>query len=292
MNICNIPEDINAEVVLGWLPEGSFRMEIKGQHKRNAYNDLVEVECNSDNTFTFRISRNGLYNALPEYLFHPLNRFSNLPPLEEKERFAEEMEKQEQERINAINFFAPSDLQLMLYRVMGRQKLRHVTETNSVLTEIIGDQLTQQQKNNRFINRTIPFISHCRYIRGNKTLLSQMLRKVMMDEGIKVSLSSDIMMWRDEHPRYADSLGDELGDSFVGNVYDEGVTMLEIDYWPEMLDEKFPLLLDELEEYRNFVSDFFLSIEELLKFRLGKDDDVIILGEDEMLNYLNYNTNL
>lgn len=292
MNLCKIPYDINIELVLSWLPEGSYRMEIKGQHKRNAYNDLMEVECTSDNTFLFHICRNGLYNALPEYLFHPLNRFSNLPPYEEKERFAEELEKQEHERVNATKFFEPLDLQLMLYRVMAREKLRNITETNSLLTEIIGDRLSEQQKKNRFIVRTVPFISHCRYIRGNKTLLTQMLRKVMMDEGMRVSLSNDIMMWKDESPRYADCLGYGLGGSYLGNVYDEKASMLEIEYWPEILDENFPHLLDELEEYRSFISDFFVAIEELLMFRLSKDGDIIILGDRGSLNYLNYNTNL
>ena len=267
-------------------------MEIKGQHKRNAYNDIVEVECTADNIVTFQIGRNGLYNALPEYLFHPLNRFSNHPPHEEKERFAEEMEKQEQERANAVNFFEPLDLQLLLYRVMARENLRHITETNSVLTDIIGDLLSEQQKNNRFIKRTLPFISHARYIRGNKTLLCQMLRKVMMDEGMKVSPCNRMMMLRDDSPRYADGLGVELGESYLGNVYDEEGIELEIEYWPETFDENFPLLLEELEEYRSFVSDFFISVEELLRFWLSKDDDMVILGDSDRPNYLNYNTNI
>lgn len=292
MRLSNLPSDINAELLFAWLPEGSFHIEIKGQHKRNAYNDFIEIETTSDDTFIFHIGRNGLYNALPEYLFHPLNRFSNLPAYEEKERFAEEMEKQEQEKDNAVKFFEPLDLLLLQYRVMAREKLRTVTETNSVLTEIISDRLSQSQRVNKFIKKTIPFLSDCRNIRGNKTLLSQMLRKVMMDEGLKVSLNSGMMVWKDKSPRYEDCLDGELGDSFLGNIYDENDITLEIDYWPEIIDENFPLFLDELEEYREFVSDFFISMEEILRFRLSKDSDVIILGDNVNPTYLNYNTNL
>lgn len=292
MRLSNLPVDINAELLLSWLPEGSFHIEIVGQHKRNAYNDIIEIELSSDNSSVFHIGRNSLYNALPEYLFHPLDRFGHLPANEEKERFAEQLEKQEQERTNAFHFFKPLDLLLFLYRAKAREELRQVTDTDSVLTGIIGDRLTEKQKSNRFIKKTVPFLTDCRRIRGNKTLLSQMLRKVMMEEGMKVSLKSESLKWCDESPRYADSLDDELGESFVGNVYDEETVILDVDYWPETVDDKFPLLLEELEEYRIFVSDFFLSMEEILRFSLNKDSSPVILGEIDRPFYLNYNTTI
>lgn len=288
----NIPVDINAELILDWLPEGSFRMSLHGQHKRNAYNDLLEIEKQSDDTFIFHLGRKGLYNALPESMFHPLDRFSNLPQYEEKERFAQEMEMQEQERVNAGRFFEPMDLQLMLYRVLTRDKLRHVTEKNSVLTDIIADRLTDSQRQNRFIRRTLPFISACRNIRGNLTLLTQMIRKVMLDEGLRVTPENETLVWRDDNPRYADSLGDEVCDTFVGNVYDEETIVFEICYWPETVDAQFPSLVEELDEYRKFISDFFISVETVLSFRLYCDRDELILGKEDIFNYLNYNTNI
>lgn len=292
LKLHNIPVDINAELIFDWLPEGSFRMSLRGQHKRNAYNDLVEIEKLSDDTFVFHLGRNGMYNTLPESMFHPLDRFSNLPPYEEKERFAREMAKQEQEKENAVRFFEPMDLQLMLYRVLVREKLRHVTETDSVLIDIIADRLTDSQKQNRFIKRTLPFLSACRDIRGNKTLLTQMIRKVMLDEGMRVTPKNDSLLWSDETPRYADSLGDDLGDTFLGNVYDEEAVVFEIRYWPETVDAQFPSLVQELDEYRRFVCDFFLSVEAVLSFRVYSDRDEIILGEEDVFNYLNYNTNI
>lgn len=292
LKLHNIPVDINAELIFDWLPEGSFRMSLRGQHKRNAYNDLVEIEKLSDDTFVFHLGRNGMYNTLPESMFHPLDRFSNLPPYEEKERFAREMAKQEQEKENAVRFFEPMDLQLMLYRVLVREKLRHVIETDSVLIDIIADRLTDSQKKNRFIKRTLSFLSACRDIRGNKTLLTQMIRKVMLDEGMRVTPKNDFLLWSDETPRYADSLGDDLGDTFLGNVYDEETIVFEIRYWPETVDAQFPSLVQELDEYRRFVCDFFLSVEAVLSFRVYSDRDEIILGEEDVFNYLNYNTNI
>ncbi len=292
IRIQNIPCDINAELIFNWLPEGSFRIALCGQHKRNAYNDLIDVESVSDNTFIFHIGRNGLYYALPEYMFHPHDRFCNLPPLEEQERFSEELEKQEHEKENAIRFFEPLDIQLMLYKVMAREKLRHVTETNNVLTDIIGDRLSDTQKSNRFIKKTLPFLTACRNIRGNKTLLTQMIRKVLFDEGMRVIPKNKYLVWRDENSRYVDSLGEDLGDTYLGNVYDEEAIVLEIRYWPETVDASFSALLDELDEYRRFICDFFISVEAVLAFCIGNDDNEIILGEEDIFNYLNYNTNL
>ena len=106
----NIPEDINIELLLSYLPEGSFKLAFRGLHKRNSYKDIVDVEEKRDGTLLFGIGRNSLYNALPEFMFHSVDRFDNIPKSEEKERFAEEYQRQEQEKENAYKFFAPIDL--------------------------------------------------------------------------------------------------------------------------------------------------------------------------------------
>lgn len=291
-NLHNIPLDINAELIFNWLSQGKFRMSLRGQHKRNAYNDLVEIEQRADETFIFYLGRNGLYNTLPEYMFHPLDRFSNLPPYEEKEHFAQEVRKQEQEQENAMRFFEPLDLQLMLYRVLIREHISGVTETNKVLTDIIADNLSESQKSNRFIKRTLPFLVACRNIRGDKTLLTQIIRKVMLDEGLDVVRKCSSLVWKDEAPRYIDGLGESIDCTYVGSIYDEDAIILEIFYWPEKVDATFHSMLDEIEEYRNFISDFFISVETVMIFRVYSDDDEIILGEDDKYNYLNYNTNI
>lgn len=293
VKINNIPQDINAELIFDWLHDNSFKIALNGQHKRNAYNDLVEIEHRPDDTLVFHLGRNGLYHSLPEYLFHPLDRFNNLSEGDNKEIFSEEIRKQEIEKENAVKFFEPIDLLLMIYKVRARRSLRNVTEENSLMIDILSDHLTDSQKRNRFIIKTLPFLSFCRNIRGNKTLLSLMLRKVFIEEGLKIDVVKDTLRWEDENPHYSDSLGEELGISFVGNVFDEDVYLFHIDYIPETIDAKFPSFLNEIEEYRLFISEFFISVEQILLFSIkGMDTDTIILGEEESYNYLNYNTTL
>ena len=86
----DIPQDINAELLLSYFPSGSLKVSLKGLHKRNVYNDIIDIDKSSDGTLSMNIGRNSVYNALPEYIFHSIDRFNNIPKIEEKERFAEE----------------------------------------------------------------------------------------------------------------------------------------------------------------------------------------------------------
>ena len=63
----NIPDDINIELLLSYFPEGSLKVAMRGLHKRNAYNDIVDTEEKKDGTVVVGVGRNSLYNALPEY---------------------------------------------------------------------------------------------------------------------------------------------------------------------------------------------------------------------------------
>ena len=289
----NIPEDINIELLLSYFPEESYKLAFRGLHKRNSYKDIVDVEEKRDGTLLFGIGRNSLYNALPEFMFHSVDRFDNIPKSEEKERFAEEYQKQEQEKENAYKFFAPIDLFLLKLRVMVRERLNEYVENNKVLIEIICDELTDAQKANRFIRHTLQFIPSCKTIRGDKTLLTLLLRKVFMEEGLVIDKHHETVTYRDEMPRYADGLDAVIEESYVGNVFNESTTIYDIHYWSDDdCNENFHKFIDDINLYQDFVQNYFLSIEELLRFNICKDEAPLRLSDDIVFNFLNYNTNL
>lgn len=289
----NIPEDINVELLLSYFPEGTCKVALKGLHKRNTYNDIIDVEESREGLLLLGIGRNSLYNSLPEFMFHSVDRFDNIPKLEEKERFAEEYQKQEQEKENAYRFFAPLDLLLLKLRTSIRERLNDYIETNKVLTEIIGDKLTNEQKSNRFIKHSLMFIPACKNIRGDKTLLSLMLRKIFMEEDLKIEKRYDNIRYTDSEPRYADGVDSMLGDSYVGNTFDEETTIYNIHYWSdEDCDENFLRFIDDIELFRLFIQDYFIAIEETLFFYICKDDAPLRLSDDIIYNYLNFNTNI
>ena len=289
----NIPQDINVELLLSYYPEGSCKISLKGSHKRNVYNDLLDLAEGHNGTLLIGIGRHSLYDALPEIMFHPIDRFDNLPKLEEKERFAEEYEAQEKEKENAHKFFAPLDLMLLRLRMETRERLRVYTESDKIMIDILGDRITEEQRQNRFVRQVIPFLPSCKNIRGNKTLISLMLRKIFMEEGISIRVKDKKHEFHDPNPRYGEHLPAGLDALYVGNKYDEQVSTYSIHFWSEdECNTHFLQFVEEVETLRLFIQDYFMSVDEILHFEIVKDEEPLRLSDETKLNYLNYNTNV
>ena len=288
----NVPQDINAEVLLGFFPQDTFRVKFCGLHKRNAYNDILDIEKEQD-TFLLHLGRNSLYNSLPEFLFHSIDRFDNIPEREKKQRFSEEYAKQEKEKEQAYKFFSPIDTLLFQLRLEVRERLNKYVESNTVIHDILLDKLTAEQRENRFIKRTTPYISSCKTIRGNRTLITLLLRKVLAEEGLKINVKSKQTEFTDEEPRYGNSEGCEIGDVYVGNTFSESVITYSISYWSdEDCNEDFLPFVNDLEVFRQFVQDYFISVDSILVFDVSKDTSPLRISDTTLYNYLNYNTNI
>ena len=288
----NVPQDINAEVFLGFFPQGTFRVKFCGLHKRNAYNDILEIEKEQEK-FLLHLGRNSLYNSLPEFLFHSIDRFDNIPEKEKKQRFSEEYAKQEKEKEQAYKFFSPIDTLLFQLRLEVRERLNKYVESNTVIQDILLDKLTAEQRENRFIKSTTPYISSCKTIRGNRTLITLLLRKVLAEEGLKINVKSKQTEFTDEESRYGNSEGCEIGDVYVGNTYSESVITYSISYWSdEDCNEDFLPLVNDLEVFRQFVQDYFVSVDSILVFDVSKDTSPLRISDTTLYNYLNYNTNI
>jgi len=290
----SLPPDINAELLLNYFPEGKFRVSLHGLHKRNSYRDIIEVEDMVDkDAIHATLGRMSLYNSLPEYMFHPIDRFDNLPVNNEIEAFHNEVDKQEQEKDDAYKFFSPIDVLLFHLRASAREQIEKYTRGDVVMRQILSDRLTEKQRTNRFIHQFEPFLPQCKYIRGNRSLLTFLLRKVLLDEGLRVEVKEECQQFTDEHPRYNNRVDAVLGDCYVDNTYYEGVTVYSINYWSdEECNEKFLSFVDEMEELRLFLRDYFLFVEEELVFRITQDYPPLRLNDDKIYNYLNYNTNI
>ena len=288
----HIPEDINAEVLFGLYPKDTVAVKFCGMHKRNSYKDILDIE-NTQTGLLLHLGRNSLYNSMPEYLFHRIDRFDNIPERERKERFAEEYSKQEQEKEKAYSFFYPIDTLLFDLRLQVREQLSKYVESNRVILDIILDRLTYEQKGNRFIKRTIPYLVSCKSIRGNKTLITLLLRKVFLEEGMSINIQERRMEFTDSKPRYAASEGAEIGDVFVGTTYSDAVITYSVAYWSDdECNSEFLTFIDELEVYRQFVQDYFLSVDSILEFDVTKDASPLRLSDTTIYNYLNFNTNI
>lgn len=288
----NIPEDIDGEVFYSFFPKDALTIKFCGMHKRNAYKDILDI-VDAPDKMQLNLGRNSLYNSLPEYLFHSIDRFDNIPEREKKEKFAEEYSKQEQEKEQAYRFFYPIDTFLFLLRLQVREQLSKYAESNITIQRIILDRLTKEQRANRFIKRTIPYISSCKNIRGDRTLLTLLLRKVFFDEGLTVNIEIKKTLFTDKEPRYCDRVGTQLGDLYAGNAFSDSVVSYSLTYWSDYdCNCNFLSFVDELEVFRQFVQDYFLSIDSILEFDISTDTSPLRLSDTTIYNYLNFNTNI
>lgn len=288
----NIPDDLNAEVLLEYFPEGTCKALFRGLHKRNTYNDLIDIEERLDGTLQLTLGRSSLYDTLPEFMFHPIDRFDNLPKQNEKERFEEEYEAQEREKEQARRFFEPLDLLLLRLRMDVRDRISAYVETDKVMIDILADGISKEQRENRFVKQTLLFLPSCKHIRGNITLLTFMLRKVFAQEGIVIEKHNERVESVDDNPRYDICIDGRLGDVYTGNAYASHSTIYDIHYWPEDYNEvDFLRLVDDVETFRRFVQDYFMAVDDILRFDISNDNPVC-LDDGKNNYYLNYNTNL
>lgn len=289
----NIPDDINIELLLSLFPEGQCKVSFTGTHKRNTYNDFMGLEELSDHNMLLSVGRSSLYNALPELLFHPNDRFDNLSPTEDKEKFDEEYDAQEHEKDQAHKFFAPFDLMLLRLRMMVRERLEVYAETDKIMIDILGDEITEAQKQNRFIRKTLPFLPFSKSIRGNKTYLTLMLRKVLMEEGLTINVCDQKHSFIDAHPRYNIQLGSDADSLYLGNTYDSQAMTYNIHYWSEDdCNETFLQFVEEMEIFRKFIQDYYIAVDGILKFDISHDEDPLRLSDEMTYNYMNYNMNI
>lgn len=279
---------------MNYYPEGTMKVMLRGMHKRNTYCDVIEMEDIGDGTsFQATIGRRSLYNVLPEFMFHPVDRFDNLAPNDAKNAFYEQVQEQEKEKENAFLFFAPMDALLFHLKAQIRASIEKYTDGNVLMQQIIGDSITQTQKENRFIRLVLPYLPLCKVMRGNRTLLTLMLRKVFMEEGLRLDIHQKQVHRHEDEPRYNNQTGMELGDGYVGDEFDDIVPTYDIYYWSDKeCTADFLTFVDEVEMLRQFVQDYFLSVEAELCFNIQQVTTPLRLGDDTNLNYLNYNTNL
>lgn len=291
----SVPLDIKAETLLSYLPRNKRTIELKGSHKRNAYEDIADINVDESGIFNIGISRNSIYDILPECLFHPIDRFDNIPANEYKERFKEECERQQIEEVNARKFFQPFDNVLMELSSIITESNNNETYTR-ILEDIICDNLSDIYRNNRFVKKAKEYMPMCRNIRGNKSLLSLMLRHILFDEDIRIYDSNIQNQIKDPMPRYNSRLDDDVSsdnDFFLGNEFYEDMTVYNIHYWNKTeCGHDFLSFVNDMKVFEDFLNEYFIGIESHLKFNISTTALPVRLSDDVFYTFLDYNTNI
>lgn len=289
-----IPLDLKAETLLNYYPRNKRTIEIKGSHKRSAYEDIATIDEN-DRNINIVIARNGIYDILPECLFHPIDRFDKIPANEYKERFREECEQQQIEEDNARRYFQPFDNILMELSALV-SAAKNDAGSSQILENIICDNMRDIYINNRFVKKTKEYIAKCSIIRGNKSLLSLMLRHILFDEHVRISECAEQDLIHDSSPRYNYRLdGGISGDNefFLGNEFEEKIIVYNVQYWSEEeCGQEFLTFVKEMEIFENFINDYFIGIGSCIMFNISAKALPVRLSDETFYTYLDYNTNI
>ncbi|MBD5311857.1 MAG: hypothetical protein HDS13_06835 [Bacteroides sp.] len=293
--VFNLPPDIRIEALLNYFPQDKVSVNLCGLHKRNAYKDITNIEIDEKGIIDLSVARQGMYDVLPEALFHPIDRFEDITANEYKERFQEEYEQQQIEENNARNFFRSFDRFIIsLNRIIANIKDSY--SDTGVISEIIGDRLTEDYLSNRFIRKALKFLPVCRDIRGDKTIITLILRNILLDENLLLATENINFTVKDNNPRYnycLDTTVTEDKETYLGNEFDEEIITFNIAYWnDEECTDSFLKFINEMDIFEQFINDYFVSIESAVKFNIATDTLSVRISDEHYYNYLDYNTNI
>lgn len=293
--ILNFPIDIRAEALLNYFADIPHSVELCGPHKRNVYEDSLAVSVDEENRLLFSFARNGIYDIVPECLFHPIDRFDTLAINGDKDRIKEEIEEQKTEEKNAREFFARFDRFVLELGRLVQQVKDQYAERN-VLSDIIADSMPEKYLANRFVRRSVRYLPLSGKIRGDKSIMSFILRNVLLEEGLALVPTNLQRLYADPRPEYNSCLGvmdSEDENFYLGNEFEEEVTEFVIRYWNEdECTETFLQFVSEMAVFEQFVNDFFAGIETVIRFSISTDSLPVRLSDEIYRTYLDYNTNL
>lgn len=288
-----LPDDVRAEVLLDYLPEESFSVTLRGLHKHNAYHDLLGAEETAYGRLNLELARMSLYDSLPEFFFHVPDRFDMMQGPEMREQFHDEIRRQDEEKEAALAFFKPVDMGLLELKTKVFKSVLPLVSGNKVLLDLIGDRVSEKQRQNRFIMKALHFLPDAKNIRGDSLSLTLILRKIFSSENLTLEPIEEDCFMVDVSPRYDDSVDGLVGDVYAGNKYNTLVHGYRLFYWSDDdCDALFQQFLEEVEMFRLFIQDWFMSVEEVLDIHLEKGNSATILSDNTFNSYLNYNTNL
>jgi len=295
-------EELYSYIVAGSrdVPGSVCRILFPGDHRRNVCRDINRFEKTERRDEDGRVSflyliesgRRSLYDALPEYMFHDVDTFSGIPDRDRMDRFHNECDIIENKTMDARKFLAPLDAVLFNIGLETKERIRKYASSDIILQDIISGNLREECTDNEFIGKLIPFLVYSKFIRGNKVLISMLLRKLLGEEGLKVEHISKDMYRQDEAPRYDVSLEDSLNSVFFGNGFCETGDVYKIHYWSdEECHGDFHRFLEKMEQFRSVVQDYFFSVEDTVEFEICSGDPMPALSETSCC-FLNYNTNI
>lgn len=300
----DIPKELDADVAMSVIMSHansisdkkiSYNYEFKGVSERTAAGDDLVVAIRNRQGATssvkFSLKRDSLYHILPEYLFHPLNHYSGTDG--DVEEFDKRYKEQEEQKNKALTYFKPFDRHFQEIRITYQQWLNeNIFSDNRFLSDFMTNGY-DMDFGNPFIKAVYPCIPWLRDFRGNDEMIKTALGYAFMGnaavnkeyEEIDCPISENIIS----------QIGNTLDNMYCGAGFKDRVCVWKVFYQTKIATERhLKQIKDYVEEFRDFFSSWFLSLEDELRIDFGDRFAIPNLPEAEDTNgiFLNYSSQL
>jgi len=197
--IQNIFYDIKAEALIADLIENGLEAEQfitipKGTFKRRYARDIDNTEQlkfeNGQKVFGFNLNRDGIYDSLPEGIFHEKKHSS----VDESGKISNESKKLKAEEKAARKFFIPFENEIFFQRIQLELEERKVL---SRFSENLFDEIYPEFWNldktlsRKYISRMVLLLHFTHRIVGNCTLTAKCLETIL-EEKVKVKIVRNV----------------------------------------------------------------------------------------------------
>ncbi len=194
----DLPFDIRAEVVIADLIEAGVNpndivVVLEGLFSRRYTRDisgagLLELN-NGQKVIDIHVTRDGVYDALPEGLFHE----QPVEPLKNGHEMARESKKQREEEREARKFFLPFENEIFAQKVqleLAERKLLHQLEKNFFDESFPQFWNIDRSLPKKYTSRLLVLLHFSSRIVGNIQLTASIL-EIILDEKVTCSLLKD-----------------------------------------------------------------------------------------------------
>lgn len=266
-----------------------------GVHERTAKGDNLLVSASTStkrHQLKYSLKRDSLYHILPEYLFHPLDRYADTDG--DKEEFVKRRKAQKDIESDALEYFYPFDKSFQRLRTSFQDKLNNEILNNKLF---IVDFITESynvNKDNIFIKGVYPCIIWLRNNRGVKKLLEVAIKYAFSDSLNSYDLISQEQSSEIDSDTCHITLDGEIDNLFCGPRYFYLEEAINVKYQTDIITEhQIEKLSSDIKEFEGFFKEWFLTQNQTINVEFGDyvKQPVLNVGTSDDL-FLGYNTQL
>lgn len=282
--LIEVYHNLKAEVIIAELQkqtnitEANIVVHHKSAFKRSHRRDILDIATIEDEKIHINLSRNGLYDQLPEGVFHTIDTEKKQIPFQELRKT---YKKEEQD---ARHFFLPLENEFFLEKLKIEKEEQQLLNNFFNLNDNFLIDFWNIDKNipKKYVLKLVKLLPYCYKISGNLEL-TQLCLENIIDK--KVTIKKKYKPTQNKKPKN-NSLAQILGLNFTLSNDNDKILQPVLEF------EIGPIEENEIEKYANkngvmkLINKFFdyflpIELEPEVKFKINLKDGFLINPELE-----------